>query len=123
MPLGKITLDAEDIKNVISYAMTHCKDECPAKRDPEKCWSLIALTRKLGLPEPPCVKEWGGFSVEKLEEVIKRIERRRGKPITLILIELRDEGVRSLQDMIDLQEAVFTLQMINVLKKKGEPKP
>jgi len=82
---------------------------------------MIAIARFLDMPEPPCVKEWGGFTIEKLEAVIKRIEMRRGKPILLVLEEFSRKGIQTLEDMIDHQEATFTLQMIDVLRRKGEP--
>ncbi len=115
------SLNPEDIRNIYTYALSHCKNECPAERDPEKCWSMVAVARFLGLLEPPCVKEWGGFTVERLETVIRRIEMRRGKPILLILEDFSRHGIQTLEDMIDHQEATFTLRLIEVLKRRGEP--
>ena len=67
------------------------------------------------------MKEWGGFTVERLETVIRRIEMRRGKPILLILEDFSRHGIQTLEDMIDHQEATFTLRLIEVLKRRGEP--
>lgn len=115
-----ITIDNKDLKNIIKYALTKCESECPSGREAEKCWSLIHMCRVMGMEDPPCVKEWGGLSIEILEEFLKKIEKRRGKPILTVISELR-ENIVTVEDMIDYQEATFALALLEVLKRRGEP--
>jgi len=115
----KISID--DLKKLYSYALSHCQEVCPAKRDPSTCIVMVEIGKLLGM-KPPCIEDYGGFSVKIFEELIKEIENRRGKDIKEVLEEIRDKGYKSLQDQIDEIDGQFALDILEAYKKRNKDK-
>ncbi|MCD6458324.1 MAG: hypothetical protein J7K82_05680 [Thermoproteales archaeon] len=116
-----VKLSIDDLRKLYTYALSHCKEVCPAKRDPSACIIMAEIGKMLGMA-PPCVEDYGGFSVRVFKDLIKEIEERRGKNIVEILEEIKDKGYKSLQDQIDEIDGRFALDVIEAYKKRNKEK-
>lgn len=121
--MSKIEIEEDYVKipkdfliKIIKYAFKHCEYVCPAERDPETCIILSFLAKKLNL-KLPCADEFGDFSENTFKNIIKEIEKRRGKKIEEVLKEIKEHGYKCLQDQIDEMDAIFALQIIKAYKK------
>ncbi|MCD6368368.1 MAG: hypothetical protein J7L38_01060 [Thermoproteales archaeon] len=116
----EICFSREGVKKILDYALAHCRDECPEKRDPYTCVILVKLREILGLEPPPCIEDYGGFDEKTFTALIKDIEKRWGMGIEDVLKELKSKGARTLQDKIDLVDAEFALTVLRILKNREE---
>ena len=112
----EVIINTRFLKKILEYALAYCEYNCPQERDPETCIILVNLRKELNLPPPPCIEDYGGFSQETFEKLIKEIERRRGKNIQEILREFKLKGLKSLQDKIDSIDIEFALKVIKLYK-------
>jgi len=112
-----VALSKEDLVRVLKYAFAHCECKCPAERDPETCVVLAELSKLLGL-KLPCQDEFGDFTEESFTELIREIERRRGKSIDEFLSEVREAGPKCLQDQIDEMDATFALEVLRAMRRR-----
>ena len=112
-----ISIEIDDLKRIYNYALSHCREVCPEKRDPDTCIVIVEIGKLLGI-SPPCVEDYGGFSEKTFKELIKEIENRRGKTIDQVLEEIRDKGYRSLQDQIDEMDGQFALDVLKAYEKR-----
>ncbi|RLE54768.1 MAG: hypothetical protein DRJ40_10230 [Thermoprotei archaeon] len=112
-----ITVPRWVLEKLIKYAMMFCIDRCPEGRDPETCYVIVQLCKELGIPYPPCYREYGGFSPEYLRKLLEDIERRRGKSIDEFLAEIEKRGIKCLEDRVDYMEALFLMKIIECIKK------
>jgi len=115
--MRKIVLSEEYLKKLLNYALTHCESVCPSKRDPSTCLLLVELRRALNMPDPPCVEDYGGFDEKTFRKIVKDIEKRWGKSIKEVLIELKQKGPKNLQEQIDQIDGEFALNIIKVFKE------
>ncbi len=113
----KIEMTIEDLKKIYSYALSHCREVCPEKRDPDTCIIMVEIGKLLNMA-PPCVEDYGGFGEKVFKNLIKEIEDRRGKTINEVLEEIRDKGYKSLQDQIDEMDGQFALDVLKAYEKR-----
>ncbi len=116
---NKVEIDRQDLENVVRYALVQCREMCPEGRDPEACVSLVLLTKELGVEPPPCVKDYGGFSIDVFQKLIREIERKRGMRVEEIFERFRKFGIRCLEDSSDYLELTFAIGVIRALKRRG----
>ncbi len=112
-----IDIEIDDLKKIYDYALSHCREICPEKRDPYTCIIIVEIGKLLGV-SPPCVEDYGGFSEKTFKDLIKEIENRRGKTIEQVLEEIRDKGYKSLQDQIDEMDGRFALDVLKAYEKR-----
>jgi len=118
----KEMMNSSDLKLLYKYALTHCKEMCPADRDPEVCVVMFRLGKMLGNP-PPCTDVYGDFSIAIFQRIIKEIEERHGMPIEQFLQSVKSSNVKSLQDMEDEMDGSFALKVIRILRGEKSEMP
>ncbi len=110
----------KDLKGILKYARAHCEDRCPADRDPNICLGLIEICKEAGEPMPNCFEETEGFSRAFFSAKVKDLEKRRGKKVQDLLAELKNNGVRTLEDQIDKMDAEFALSAIKAINDRAK---
>jgi len=110
------------LKLLYRYALTHCKEMCPADRDPEVCVVMFRLGKMLGNP-PPCTDVYGDFSITVFQGIIREIEKRHGMPIEQFLRSVKSSSAKSLQDMEDEMDGSFALKVIRILRGEKSEVP
>ncbi len=110
-----VTLSQHELKLLYNYALTHCKESCPAERNAETCVLMFKLSKILG-KALPCSNTYGNFSAKVFHEIIKDIEERHGVSITEFLEKVKVNASKSLQDMEDEIDGRFALEVLKILK-------
>ncbi len=122
---SRITLDPEEeyvimplsvLEKLVRYALSVCQEQCPMGRDPSVCPYIVSLSRFLGLGEPPCVAEYGGFNREAFQSMIRDLEKKYKMKIEEFVKLIGKRKPRSLEEQSDYMEATFYIGVLNELK-------
>lgn len=120
-----VLISKDLLRKLLKYALSHCYERCPAERDAETCVLLFDLISEID-PElkPPCIYDYGNFNEKTFKDIIRDIEKRRGKKLEEVIHELKTHGFRNLKDQEDYIDGIFALQVVEVYKKiKTSRKP
>jgi len=113
-----VVVPLEVLERILRYAYVMCEEHCAERREARTCYYMYKLTRGLGLPPPPCAKDYGEFKREDFEAVVRSIVKKY-KVNARVFVESRERrGVRSLEEQIDLIEAKFALDMLQLLDEE-----
>jgi len=107
------------LERILRYATIVCQEHCPVGRDPSTCPYIVNLTRKLGLPPPPCINDYGDYRQDTFRVMIKDLEHKYGVNINEFINNVRRQKPRSLEEQTDFMEATF---YVGVLKELGDIK-
>ena len=111
----KVLVDIDDLKRIYNYALSHCNEVCPQKRDPKACLSMIKIGKIIDI-YPPCVKSYGYFKKEALKKLLKEIEIREGRNIEDFIKEMKHRSPKNLQEYEDSIDSEFIYQILKILE-------
>lgn len=117
-----VTLSPHELKLLYGYALTHCRESCPAERNAETCVLMFKLSKLLGITLP-CSDTYGNFTVKVFQEIIREIEERHGVPIAEFLEKIKASSSKSLQDIEDEIDGKFALEVLRILKGEQHAMP
>jgi len=113
--MEKICINAEELRLIYSYALSHCKEVCPQDRDPKACLAMMKIGKLINI-FPPCVKSYGYFKKDFLKKMLKEIEVREGRNIKRFIEEMKHRTPRNLQEYEDSIDSEFIYKILKILE-------
>ena len=109
----------ELLRRLLTYALTVCHLHCPEHRSGSTCPYLYGLSRAVGLGEPPCKLDYGGFDRGFIRVRLGEVAKRYRMSVEAFVGAAMRRSPRSLEEQVDFDEAVFMAEALRSLADDG----